>query len=219
MVAADSALQRKNMVESQVRTSDVTDRRITSAMARLPRERFVLPSEAAVAYSDEAVAIGPGRAMAAPRVTAKLIQLLDVHESDNVLVVGAGRGYSSAILAAMADRVFALETSEAQAALIGSLAKALEIQKLTPVSGPLSAGWSQDGPYNGILIDGAVETVPQAILDQLKDGGRLIAIEYSGPRSSAVVIERSGKVFSKRSAFDASAPALPGFEQPAAFSF
>ena len=212
-------LQRKNMVESQVRPSDVTDRRITSAMMALPRERFVPANVANLAYMDEAIAVGPGRGLMAPRVLARLVQLADVSQNDSVLVVGAGSGYSAALLASLGQKVIALESDTDMAARIAPLLGDLGIANVAAVPGPLPAGWQPAAPYDVILLDGAVDAVPEALTAQLAAGGRLVAIEKQGGFSRAVLLRKSGEVVSRRVAFDAAAPALPGFERAAGFVF
>lgn len=212
-------LQRKNMVESQVRPSDVTDRRITSAMMALPRERFVPANVANLAYMDEAIAVGPGRGLMAPRVLARLVQLADVSQNDSVLVVGAGSGYSAALLAGLGQKVIALESDTDMAARIAPLLGDLGIANVAAVPGPLPAGWQPAAPYDVILLDGAVDAVPEALTAQLAAGGRLVAIEKQGGFSRAVLLRKSGEVVSRRVAFDAAAPALPGFERAAGFVF
>lgn len=213
-------LQRKNMVESQVRPSDVTDRRITNAMSSLPREKFVAADAADLAYMDEAVPTSPGRAMMAPRDLARLIQLADVEADDTILVVGAGRGYAAAILARLGRTVTALECDAGAAGDIKPLLENLGISNVFPVTGALSGGWSPGAPYDAILIDGAVEVIPETLTAQLAAGGRLVAIERDrGGIGRAVVISKTGEVTARRVAFEASAPQLPGFARPAGFVF
>lgn len=221
---ADVALQRKNMVESQVRPSDVTDRRILNAMLAVPREAFVPTALKPIAYMDETLILvkaGPGttaRGMMAPRALAKLVQLADIGSSDIVLDVGALTGYSSAILAHLAQTVVALESD---AALAEGATKALETlaaDTVAVVPGELVVGYPSEGPYDAIVIEGTVEHVPPALLDQLKDGGRLVAIEAGVP-SRAVVWKRLGRHFDRRVAFEAAAPAVPGFENKKEFVF
>ena len=213
-------LQRKNMVESQVRPSDVTDRRITNAMSSLPREKFVSADAAGLAYMDEAVATGPGRALMAPRDLARLIQLAGVEDADTVLIVGAGRGYAAAILARLGRTVTALESDAVAVGDIKPLLESLGIANVFPVSGPLSEGWGPGAPYDVIVIDGAVEVIPETLTAQLAAGGRLVAIERDrGGIGRAVVMTKTGDVTAWRVAFEAAAPQLPGFARPAGFVF
>ena len=213
-------LQRKNMVESQVRPSDVTDRRITNAMSSLPREKFVSADAAGLAYMDEAVATGPGRALMAPRDLARLIQLAGVEDADTVLIVGAGRGYAAAILARLGRTVTALESDAVAVGDIKPLLESLGIANVFPVSGPLSEGWGPGAPYDVIVIDGAVEVIPETLTAQLAAGGRLVAIERDASGiGRAIVVTKTGDVTARRVAFEAAAPQLPGFARPAGFVF
>lgn len=215
---ADSALQRKNMVESQIRPSDITDRRITSAMTDIAREPF-LPQglDKTLAYMDGAIPTGGGRAMLAPRTLAKLLQLADIDAGDKVLVAGAGSGYTAAIAARMAKSVVALESDETLAAIAASvLAEQANVQL---VKGELAAGHAAGAPYDVILIEGAVEDVPEALIGQLGQGGRLVAIEQGQGMGRAIVLTKSAGAVSKRVAFDAAATLLPGFVRPKGFVF
>jgi protein-L-isoaspartate(D-aspartate) O-methyltransferase len=212
----DLNLQRHNMVESQVRPSDVTDRRIIRAMSDVAREKFVPARMASLAYMDEAVPVSATRALMAPRVLAKLVQLAEIEPDATVLDVGAATGYTAAVLARIAKTVVALEddaalTAHAREALTG-------VANVKLVSGGLKAGQADAGPYDAIILGGAVAEVPQSLLDQLKDGGRLVAIVADGPLGRAVVWERSGMSYDTRDAFDAVAPRLPGFEKAKTFA-
>jgi protein-L-isoaspartate(D-aspartate) O-methyltransferase len=216
----DAALQRLNMVESQVRPSDVTDRRITSAMSAVGREQFVPAALAAVAYMDDPLTLAPGRVLPAPRTFARLVQLAAVEAGDKVLDVGALMGYSAAVLGRMAHDVVALESD---AALASDAVKALQAAgagNVKVVTGPLAEGHAAAAPYDVIVIEGALELVPQELAAQLAAGGRLVAIEKSGGIGRAVVMQADGSGrLSSRIAFEASAPVLLGFERPAAFVF
>ncbi len=217
---ADSALQRKNMVESQVRPSDVTDRRIMSAMQDLPRERFVPEGQRSLAYMDEAIPFGGGRGLLDPRTFARLVQLGNIGAGDRVLDVGCLTGYSAAVLARLAGHVTALE-SDAGPARTAQIELAARAQtNADVVTGALAAGHADGAPYDVIIVEGATERMPEALTDQLAPGGRLVAIEVSGHRlGQAVIITRSASGLTKRVAFEASGFLLPGFEKPAAFTF
>lgn len=215
----DYAIQRTNMVESQVRPSDVTDRRIIRAMQALPRERFAPPAVRALAYMDGTVPLGGGRALLAPRVLAKLVQAAGVEPDAVVLDIGAATGYAAAVLASFAGRVIALESDqmlarEAQAALSEA-----GVANVTVVEGDLAQGWPSEGPYDAILLEGAVDSVPPALLDQLKDGGRLVAVVRQGATGRASVWRRDGREFGVAEVFDAAADPLPGFQTAPAFTF
>lgn len=215
---ADSALQRKNMVESQVRPSDITDRRITSAMSEIAREGFMPAGvDKSLAYMDGAIAAGSGRALLAPRTLARLLQLTDISPSDNVLIVGAATGYSAAIAATMGKSVVALESDET---LLGDARKSLSgTANVTFVQGALPAGHAASAPYDVILIEGAVEEIPEPLIQQLAQGGRLVTIETVRGVGQAVVVTRTQLSVSKRTAFDAGASLLPGFAKAKGFVF
>ena len=215
----DVAQQRVNMVESQVMTSDVTDRRILQAMREVPRERFVPAAYQALAYMDEAVPLttaAPGAArrwLIAPRVLAKLLQLAAIGAEDRVLDVGTGTGYSAAVLAAMAGSVVGLESDPALAKEAQANLAALDCTNTTIVEGELTAGCADESPYDAIVLEGSIVTVPEALLDQLKDGGRMVAVVRQGDGlGKATIWRRLGKSLDPWTAFDAAAPLLPGFE-------
>ncbi len=221
---ADVSLQRSNMVESQVRPSDVTDRRIIRAMSQVPREAFVPAKLASVAYMDEAVPLTTdtaGRAMRhlmPARVFAKLLQVADLPANAAVLDAGCGSGYSTAILARIVRRVVAVEPDAALADMAQKTLAAQGVTNAVVVCGPISAGHAQESPFDVIVLGGAVPEIPRALLDQLKDGGRLIAIVTSGRAGKAMICTRSGTTFDTREAFDAVATPLPGFVKKAEFA-
>lgn len=220
----DSKLQRLNMVESQVRPSDVTDRRIIKAMMDVPREKFVPPLLASMAYMDEPVPLDAvngegGRYLLAPRTFAKLVQLAEIGPDAVVLDVGCATGYSTAVLAQLAKRVVAIESDKAFAEQARRLLEEVGASNVAVVEGRLAGGVPAQGPYDAIVLNGAVAEIAPVLLEQLKDGGRLAAILVDGPLSRAQVWRRGGKTFDTRPAFDASAAVLPGFEPLAAFVF
>lgn len=221
----DFATQRTNMVESQVRPSDITDRRIIRAMAAIPREAFVPEALRDVAYMDADVPLGGDarRALMAPRTFAKLAQLAGIEADDVVLDVGAATGYSAAILARLARTVVALESNARLAEEARRVLGGLAIGNVSVVTGDLSGGHPQEGPYDAIIIEGTVAEVPGTLLEQLKDGGRLVAVHVSspaqGPLGKAVVWRRHDGTLGENSAFDAAAPLLPGFERTMEFAF
>jgi protein-L-isoaspartate(D-aspartate) O-methyltransferase len=227
----DSSLQRLNMVESQVRPSDVTDRRVIKAMLEVPREAFVPAALASMAYMDEPVPVcersdgsGPARSLLAPRTFAKLVQLAGIGPEAVVLDVGCATGYSTAVLARLAKRVVAVECDAALAAEAARTLQRLGVDNALVKEGSLPAGAPAEGTFDAILLNGAVPAVPQPLLDQLKDGGRLVAIVAEGPPQGphlcrARVWQRTGRTFDTRPAFEAGAASLPGFAAPAGFVF
>jgi protein-L-isoaspartate(D-aspartate) O-methyltransferase len=215
----DFAQARRMMVDGQIRTSDVTDLRVLAAFDEVPRERFVPPHRQALAYLDLDVPLegaGGARRLLKPMVLAKLIQAADVRAGDRVLDVACGTGYSSAILARLAAAVIALEED---AALADAAVATLAADNVKVVGGPLSAGWPRAAPYDVILLNGSAEIVPQALLDQLADGGRLVGVVGRAPIGKGTVYRRSGAHVSAHPEFDAVAPLLPGFAKPPAFVF
>ena len=219
----DAATQRTNMVESQILTSDVTDRRILRAMHELPRERFVPAHLAELAYMDEAVPITAAatgkdrRWLLSPRVLAKLLQLAEIVEGDRVLDVGCGTGYSAAVLAKIARNVVALECGVALAEEARKTLSALALDDVSVVLGDLEAGWPSQAPYDAIVLQGSIASAPGELLDQLKDGGRLVAVVRQDGLGNATIWRRLGRSVDQWTAFDASAPPLPGFEAVPAF--
>lgn len=216
----DAARQRTNMVENQILTSDVTDRRILQAMGALPRERFVPAAWAALAYMDEAVPLSvAGRMLMAPRVFAKLLQLAEIGQGDRVLDVGGGSGYSTAVLANIAKSVVGLECDARLAEEARLNIAALGLANASIVEGALPAGAANDGPYDAIVLEGSIATSPEALLDELKDGGRLVAVaRKDGGLGKATIWRRLGRSYDQWTAFDAAAPELPGFEPALAFT-
>jgi protein-L-isoaspartate(D-aspartate) O-methyltransferase len=213
----DFATARRMMVDGQVRTYDVTDPAVLSAMLAVPRERFVPAELAGVAYIDTDVPVSKGRRLLKPMVVAKLLQAAGVRPNDRALDVGCATGYASAVLARMGAQVVALEED---AALAEQAKRAFaEDDEITVAQGALAAGWPQAAPYDVILINGAVEVLPPALTKQLKDGGRLVGIVGERPASHAMLFTAAHGTVSGRAIFDATAGALPGFAKPPAFAF
>jgi protein-L-isoaspartate(D-aspartate) O-methyltransferase len=209
---ADAALQRKNMVESQIRPSDVTDRRITAAMTAIPRERFLPAALASLAYSDESLTIVPGRAILPPRVLAKLIQLAELDVSDTVLVI-SGSGYAAAVVAELAGKTVALLPDDDSAKAANEAFASLVIGNVTAVAGSLAAGWQPNAPYDVVLIEGGIQTVPDALKSQIRENGRLVAVSMDDRLGRAVLLHKRADLFARRDAFQAAAPLVPGFTE------
>jgi len=208
----DFAAARAAMVESQLRPQGVTDPAVLRAMGSVARELYLPDQLRPLAYADRAVAIGAGRFLAAPAVLGQLLDQMMVEVGQRALVVGAGTGYSAAVLAAMELEVVALESAPELAARARELG--VEI-----VEAPLELGHAKGAPYDRILIDGAVEAIPAAIVDQLADGGRLGTALLDRGVARLVVGRKAGGAFGTLSIGDAGVPALPGFTRPKAFTF
>lgn len=214
------AAARGHMVDSQVRPNRVSDQRILEAMRRLPRERFVPPHLAARAYVDDDVPLGNGRVLIEPMVIARLVQLAAPMPGERALVVAAGSGYGAALLAACGARVTALEEDPAllrlaRAALSGAG------PDVAIVSGPLAAGWPSGAPYDLILIEGAVPSIPPALARQLNhDGGRLVAVTRGGSRvGQAVLAEPTPAGLRAQAVFDCATPPIPSLLPAPPFVF
>lgn len=215
----DFAAAREAMVDRQVRPADVTLYPIIEAMLEVPREDFVPPALRPVAYVGEHVPLGPGRVLLDPRVFAKLLDALNVGPSDLVLDVGCGLGYSTAVLARMAEAVVALEEDPGFAADAEAALAAHSVDNAVVQAGPLAAGDPEHGPFDAILIEGAIEVLPAALAEQLKPGGRIAAIVVDGTRGQARLGLRTETGVTWRRSFDATAPVLPGFAAAKAFEF
>jgi protein-L-isoaspartate(D-aspartate) O-methyltransferase len=222
---SDFAAARRIMVDSQIRPSDVTDLRLIAAMLELPRERFLPASQAGLAYLDLDVPVtepgpaGAARRLLKPMVLAKLVQAVNVGPEDHVLDVGCATGYSSALLGKLSSSVVALEQDPQLAERARALLPELGLANVTVQTAPLAEGWRPAAPYDVILVNGATEVRPEALLAQLRDGGRLVCILRRAGTGAAMLFVASGGTHSGRPVFDASAPLLPGFVAPVAFVF
>ncbi len=215
----DAVAARRLMVDGQVRTADVTDADLLDAMLTLPREQFLPPALAQLAYLDGDIQIAPGRALLKPMVLAKLIQAARVGPEDRVLDLGCGTGYSSAVLARLAATVVALEEDAALARQARESLQAIEAVQVEVVVGPLSEGWAAGGPYDVILLNGAAEILPDALGRQLKPGGRLVGVYGRPPATKGTISHMIEGHLVARPVFDAAAKLLPGFIAPPAFVF
>jgi protein-L-isoaspartate(D-aspartate) O-methyltransferase len=224
--SADTALThdiyakaRFNMVESQIRTNKVTDSKLLAAMSRIPRQIFVPAGLAGVAYVDKSLRIVANRYLLEPLTLARLLQEAVVESTDKVLVIGAGTGYSAAILADLAGSVSAIESDAGLADTARSNLAALAVTGAMVHAGPLDQGLAASGPYDVILIDGMIVELPKQIADQIADRGRLVTIQAQEGRCGAGMLYRKlGGSVSGRILFDATGPFLPGFEPHSAFA-
>jgi protein-L-isoaspartate(D-aspartate) O-methyltransferase len=215
----DYTAQRINMVESQVRANDVTDIRIHEAMRDIPRERFVPAAKRGIAYADGAVEVVANRYLLEPRTLSKLLQLAQINSTDSVLDVGCVTGYSTAVIARLAGKVIGLEQDADLVRVASDMVPAVGAANITIVQGSLAEGHRAGAPYNAIVVNGAIEAAPEPLLDQLAEGGRLVAVVQSGEQSRAHLFLRQNGRIGSRIAFDAWAPLLTGFRQKVGFVF
>lgn len=216
---------RRSMVDGQVRTNDVTDHRIVGAMLDIPRETFVPPALKSLAYIDDDLLIRPAqgstpaRYLMEPMILARLVQLAEVDEKDHVLDVGTGTGYGAALLSRLAQQVVALEEDAELAAAANKTLSELGVGNVAVMQGPLAAGWPAEADYDLILIEGAVEVIPDRLFAQLKEGGRLVAVVGEGGAGRASIFTKIAGNPSERIAFNAAVPLLPGFKAAPRFVF
>nr|WP_302795498.1 protein-L-isoaspartate O-methyltransferase [Shinella daejeonensis] len=210
---------RTKMVDNQIRTTDVTSHGVLEAFLTVAREEFVPAALRPLAYIDNDIQLAAGRYLMEPSPLAKLIQLAAVEADDVVLEVGAGTGYASAILSRLASSVVALESDAALAAVATETLTRLGYDNVAVVSGDLEQGYGAEAPYDVIFVHGAVEYVPEALFDQLRDGGRLVVVEGVGNASQARLYIKEGGRTSERNVFNTSVKPLPGFRKVKEFVF
>jgi protein-L-isoaspartate(D-aspartate) O-methyltransferase len=218
----DFSALRQHMVDNQLRPSEVTDYEVIRAFLTVPREVFAEPSDQAFAYSDRELKMSPSapaRRMTNPVQLARLIHALPRGPDIRTLVVGCGSGYSAALLAHLVGAVTTLEEHPELAALARENLARVGAINVSVVEGKLVEGYPADAPYDGILVDGAVEFVTEAMVTQLKQGGLLATIERRDGISRAMLYERVGKDAAKWPLFEAWATLLPGFERKPEFVF
>lgn len=209
----DYAQLRHTMVDTQLRTVGVNDAAVLAAMSKVPRERFVPADRAGLAYADGAVQLGGGRTLAEPLVTGLLLTHLKVQPGERVLIVGAGSGYSAALLVEIGAEVTALEEQP-------DLRAMAEAAGVAAAGGALAEGCPDGAPYDAMLIESAVETLPPALLTQLVEGGRLAAVMLDeGGVARATIGRVMGGRFTGTAFLEVAAARLPGFERPKAFVF
>lgn len=214
-----------NLVNGQVLPVGITDRKLIAAMLAVPRRNFVPPSLSSIAHIDADLELksraetSPPRFLMAAGPFAQLLQAARITSTDSVLDIGCGTGYSSAVLARLSGFVTGLESDEKLAGSASETLKALDIDNVEIVIGPLELGWPERQPYDVIVISGSVKSIPEALALQLSDGGRVVTIVGDGPAASAHLFVKSRSVLSGRKLFHATAHPLPGFTSPEAFAF
>ena len=214
----DFSALRTAMVDCQVRPSDVTKFPIIDAMLAIPREEFVSAALRDIAYAGGDLNLGGGRVVLDPRVFAKMLDALDISNDELVLDIGCGLGYSSAVIARMAEAVIAVEDDETMAADAQSVLIEQGADNVVVHHGPLTDGAAQHGPYDVIVIQGAVAHLPEGLSDQLKDGGRMACLFAEGALGVVRIGYKVDGRMNWRFAFNAGAPVLPGFEKHSAFT-
>ena len=213
--------RRHLMIETQLRTNRVTDDALLDAFRLVPREIFVGGEMAELAYIDEDLEIGHGRFLLEPMVFGRLVQALELRPGDNVLDIGAASGYSSAILSRLAQTVVGIEKVDAVVETAIANLALVDIDNAVILTGPLADGFPPEAPYNAIIIEGAVEDVPEALLEQLSEDGRLVTVlrSHGEVQGRAVKFVRAGKGFGHSVLFDANSRPLDDFAQRRKFEF
>jgi protein-L-isoaspartate(D-aspartate) O-methyltransferase len=222
-VSSGFLIARQNMVDCQVRPSDVTDIRIIDAMLDVPREAFVPANQRAMAYLDLDLDVGEAasskRFLIKPVVIARMLQAAEIRDADNVLVVGCASGYAAAVVAKLAAKVTATESDSALAAKARDVLAQIGLANVTVQTAAAADGAAANAPYDVIVLDGATEIVPDRLYQQLKDGGRLVGVFATTKPPRAMIVTRSHGDFGNRALFDAVVPVLPGLERLPAFVF
>ena len=213
----DFAQRRTMMVDTQVRPNDVTSYPVIEAMLNVPREQFVPETLRDVAYAGHNIELGAGRVLFEPRTLGKMMEVLDLQSGDLVLNIAGGYGYTAALIARIAQAVVAVEEDAAMAAEAQARLADQDIFNAVVVTGPLSEGYPSQAPYDAILIEGAVEEFPAALADQLRDGGRVIALFREGNLGTVSIGRKVDGRINWRFAFHAEAPVLPGFRKVQGF--
>ncbi len=211
-----AAEMRSAMIDSQLRTNDVIDPAVIGAMAAVPREAHVPAALAGVAYMDRPIALGHGRALNAPLVTGRMLVAAAIRPGQRVLLVGSATGYTAGLLALLGAEVHAVEE---QAELMAAAEGAVTNDNIRWTHGPLAAGAPDAAPFDRIIIEGAIGTLPDALIQQLADGGRLVAARREGAVTRLVEGVKAGGTVALRSFADMDVAPLPGFAAPAAFQF
>ncbi len=207
---------RRAMVSNQLRTTAVNDPRVVDAMLSVPRERHVPAESGPYAYIDRAIPLGNGRALNPPMATGRLLTEAHAAPGERVLLIGSATGYAAALLAILGTQVIALEEDAALTATARAVVSSAAVRF---VEGPLAAGWAEAAPYDLIFIDGAIEAIPDALIEQLSPNGRIATGIIDRGVTRLAIGRRAGKGFGPSAFADAEIVTLPGFSKPKAFAF
>lgn len=220
IAVSDTTAARFHMVEGQIRPNKVTDEHLVQALLDMPRELFVPKSARGIAYVDQALPVGQGRFLLEPMLFARLLQEAVIEPTDVVLDVGCATGYSTAILSRLAATVVGIESDSDLVQQASQALAAVGADNALAVEAELPAGYPAQGPYDVIVLNGAVAEVPDALLSQLAPGGRLIGVVLGARGLGEVrLYQRVGDVVSSRALFESQPPVLPGFEPKPVFQF
>jgi protein-L-isoaspartate(D-aspartate) O-methyltransferase len=221
----DFSVARTRMIDSQLRTEAVTDFDILAVMGRVPREAFVPVALQPLAYLDDDIQIkaaaagGVARFLMEPAPFARLLQLAEITSADRILDVGIGTGYSAAVLAGLGKSVVGLESDSDLATEARGKFASLAVENVKVVTGPLDAGYAVEGPFDVIVVEGATEIVPASLFNQLREGGRMVAVVGYGRSGMATLFTKSDGQIGRRAAFNADVRPLPAFRKAPAFVF
>ncbi len=215
----DFTTRRTMMVDTQVRPSDVTKFPIIDAMLSVPRESFVPAAQREAAYMGENLDLGGGRVLLEPRTLAKMLDALDISNDELVLDVGAALGYSSAVIAHMAEAVVAVEENEDMASEAQDALTEVGVDNVILHVGPLADGAAQHGPYDVVIVQGGIGTLSAQLEDQIKEGGRVACLFMDKALGEVRIGHKAGGTISWRMSFNAGAPVLPGFAKEQVFEF
>jgi protein-L-isoaspartate(D-aspartate) O-methyltransferase len=214
----DFETRRRMMVDTQVRPSDVTKYPVLDALLEVRREMYVPDALRDVAYMDNSITLGENRVVLEARTFSKMLDTLDIQQDEMALNIGCGLGYSAAVLGRLCEAVVAVEQDETLASEAESILGSEGADNVAVVGGPLTEGAAKHGPYDVIILEGAVEEMPEALTDQLKEGGRIAAVFMDGALGMVRIGLKSGGKISWRFSFNATAPVLPGFSKAPSFA-
>jgi len=219
MNALNVELARLNMVESQVRTWDVTDPRVLELVARAPREDYVPAQYRSLAFVDMALPLGHGQVMMAPKLEARLLQALEIGPRDKILEVGTGSGFMTSLLAALGAHVVSVEIFSDFSQEAGRKLEAHGVKNVTLEVGDAAAGWARSAPYDAILITGSLPVLPESFASSLAPNGRMIATVGQSPAMEVKLIRRADGTLRETSLFETDLPPLLNARAPSAFRF